>query len=63
MDNNHTFATRFVTDLVNQGLICKEVNGKWTLAQPILGIQGNVTFNSKEEIIQGLVKGRHRALC
>jgi hypothetical protein len=57
MDTQRQFATLFVTDLVNRGILAKEVGGNWTLTQPILGYQADVSFRTKDEVIQKIVEG------
>lgn len=46
------FALAMVTDLVNRRIIAKDINGTWTLTQPLLGYEGDVAFHSKDECIQ-----------
>lgn len=54
MNEIRSFATVFVTDLVNRQIIAKEAGATWTLVQPILGYQADLTFHSKDEMIQKL---------
>lgn len=48
------FALAMVTDLVDRGIIAREVNGTWTLTQVLLGYNGDVAFPSKRDLIQGV---------